>query len=199
MDYNKKFLVIGNKNAFTYKEIFPYIKEGKLRTGKTIPQKFRLPDGTLSKQVAGLCRWFTNLETHKADDPMELTEKFNPNKHLKYDNYNAYNVDKVTDIPYDTDEVLGVPITIVDKIADDGYIHFTHNDEEMKFEIVAFRKGDDGQDLVFTKEKEREFNLTFESLCDSSARIDYGGKTYDLSGWKKQIRENSNKENIKPN
>lgn len=51
--------------------------------------------------------------------------------------------------------ILGVPITIVDRIADDGYIHFTHNDEEMKFEIVAFRKGNDGKDLVFTREREK--------------------------------------------
>ena len=153
MDYNKKFLVIGNFNAVTYKEIFPYIKDGKLRTGKNWVKEFNMPDGG-KKKFGNIC-WFTNLETHKTDDPMELIEKFNPNKHLKYDNYNAYNVDKVTDIPYDTDEVLGVPITIVDKIADDGYIHFTHNDEEMKFEIVAFRKGDDGQDLVFTRERER--------------------------------------------
>ena len=51
--------------------------------------------------------------------------------------------------------VLGVPITIVDKIADDGFIHCSRNDENLLYEIVAFRKGEDGQDLVFTKEKER--------------------------------------------
>ena len=166
MDNEKKFLIIGNNNAVTYKEIFPYIKNGKLRLGHASNKTFyfEVPDGyAYEKEENGkkygkvpAISWFTNLETHKADDPMELVEKFDPvNKHLHYDNYDAYNVDKVSDIPYDTDEILGVPITIVDRIADDGYIHFTHNEEELKFEIVAFRKGEDGQDLVFTRERER--------------------------------------------
>lgn len=138
MDYKKKFLVIGNFNMVTYKEIFPYIKEGKLRTGKNWVKEFNMPDGK-KKKFGNIC-WFTNLETHKADDPMELVEKFDPvNKHLHYDNYDAYNVDKVADIPYDTDEVLGVPLTIAYRIADDGYIHFTHTSErerELKFRII---------------------------------------------------------------
>jgi hypothetical protein len=195
IDYDKKFLHIGNSNAITYKEVFPYIKYGKLRTGKNWVKEFRMPDGTL-KKFGNIC-WFTNLETHKADDPMELVEKFDPvNKHLHYDNYDAYNVDKVADIPYDTDEVLGVPITIVDRIADDGYIHFTHNEEEMKFEIVAFRKGEDGKDLVFTREREREFNHTFVSLYDVDCGDDK--KRRRESEWENYIRENNNKEDIKP-
>ena len=109
MDYGKKFLVIGNKNAFTYKEIFPYIKDGLIRTGKTIPQEFIQPDGTITKQVQGLCRWFTNLETHKADNPMELVEKYDPQKYLIYDNYCAINVDKVVDIPYDSEIIIEIP------------------------------------------------------------------------------------------
>lgn len=136
-DYSKKFLIICNKNAFTYKEIFPLIKEGKIRTGKTIPQEFKLPDGTMTKKVQGLCRWFTNLETHKADNPMELIESYNPTKFPKYDNYDAINVDKVVDIPYDYDGVIGLPITIVDKIADDGFIHCSRNGEQVKFKLVA--------------------------------------------------------------
>lgn len=165
IDNEKKFLIIGNQNAITYKEVFPYIKEGKLRLGKNWVKNFRMPDGSI-KKFGNIC-WFTNLDTHKADNPMELVEKFDPiKKHLHYDNYNAYNVDKVADIPYDTDEVLGVPITIVDRIADDGYIHFTHNDEEMKFEIVAFCKGDDGKDLVFTRE--RESSTLFSNPCSTS-------------------------------
>ena len=136
-DYSKKFLIICNKNAFTYKEIFPLIKEGKIRTGKTIPQEFKLPDGTMTKKVQGLCRWFTNLETHKADNPMELIESYNPTKFPKYDNYDAINVDKVVDIPYDYDGVIGLPLTIVDKIADDGFIHCSRNGEQVKFKLVA--------------------------------------------------------------
>ena len=128
MDYDKKFLVIGNSNAFTYKEIFPLIKEGKIRTGKNYVKEFKQPDGTF-KKFGNIC-WFTNLEIHKADDPMELVEKYDPVKFPKYDNYDAINVDKVVDIPYDYNGVIGVPITIVDKVADDGFIHCIHTSEE---------------------------------------------------------------------
>ena len=124
MKYEKKFLVIANDNSITYKEIFPYIKDGKLRSGKNKPKEFVQPDGTIKK--FGNISWYTNLLVHKADNPMELIEKYDPIKYPHYDNYEAINVDKVTDIPYDYDGVMGVPITIVDKIADDGYIHFTH-------------------------------------------------------------------------
>ena len=134
MDYNKKFLVIGNSNAFTYKEIFPLIKEGKIRTGKNYVKEFKQPDGTF-KKFGNIC-WFTNLETHKADDPMELVESYNLVKFPKYDNYDAINVDKVVDIPYNYDGVMGVPITIIDKVADDGFIHCSRNEEEMKFKIL---------------------------------------------------------------
>lgn len=186
MNYNKKFLVIANDNSITYKEIFPYIKEGKLRSGKNKPKQFIQPDGTLKK--FGNISWYTNLLVHKAEMPMELTEKYDPIKYPKYDNYDAINCDKVSDIPYDYDGVIGVPITIVDKIADDGYIHFTHTsvDDELSefnaksmiinmstmsgisankqeteickniyskdiiFEIVEFRKGNDGKDLIYS-------------------------------------------------
>lgn len=133
MDYNKKFLVIGNKNAVNY--LCNYIKDGKLCTGKNNPSEFKLPDGTMTKKVQGLCRWFTNLETHKADNPMELIETYK--NQPKFDNYNAINISKVVDIPWNYDEPIGVPITISDKVADDGFIHCTHNDEQIKFRILG--------------------------------------------------------------
>ena len=133
MDYGKKFLVIGNKNTVNY--LCDYIKQGKLRTGKNIPSEFKLPDGTMTKKVQGLCRWFTNLETHKADNTMELIETYK--NQSKFDNYNAINISKVVNIPYDYDDPIGVPITISDKVADDGLIHCTHNDEQIKFRILG--------------------------------------------------------------
>ena len=107
MDYNKKFLIIGNSNAFTYKEIFPLIKEGKIRTGKNYVKEFKQPDGTF-KKFGNIC-WFTNLETHKADNPLELVEKYDPQKYLIYDNYCAINVDKVVNIPYDSEIIIEIP------------------------------------------------------------------------------------------
>ena len=191
MDYEKKFLIIGNSNAFTYKEVFPLIKEGKIRTGKNYVKEFKQPDGTF-KKFGNIC-WFTNLETHKADNPMELIESYNPTKFPKYDNYDAINVDKVVDIPYDYGGVIGLPITIVDKIADDGFIHCTHNNETLLYEIVSFRKGNDDKDLVFTREREREFNLTFESFFDEYPRDDQ--KCRRKSEWENYLCQNNNSKN----
>lgn len=115
MEYNKKFLIIGNKNAITYKEIFPYIMENKLWMGMTSPNEFRTPSREITKQVAGLCRWFTNLPNQKRTEPMELWKEYNPEVYPKYDNYDAINVDKTYMIPKDYDGVMGVPISFLDK------------------------------------------------------------------------------------
>ena len=120
MNYGKKFLVIGNKNAVTYKDIFPYIKDGKIKIGykKMGAMEFQLPSTvTLFKReengvkyaTLGCICWFTNLETHKADNPIKLVEKYDPKKHLPYDNYCAINVDKVADIPYDSEIIIEIP------------------------------------------------------------------------------------------
>ena len=135
MEYNKKFLIIGNKNAITYKEIFPYIMENKLWMGMTSPNEFRTPSGEITKQVAGLCRWFTNLPNQKRTEPMELWKEYNPEVYPKYDNYDAINVDKTYMIPKDYDGVMGVPISFLDKYC------------PTQFRIVKFRKGNDDKDL----------------------------------------------------
>lgn len=131
MDYEKKFLIIGNSNAINY--LCNYIKEGKLCTGKNYVKEFKQPDGTF-KKFGNIC-WFTNLEVHKADNPMELIETYK--NQPKFDNYNAINISKVVDIPWDYDKPIGAPITISDKVADDGFIHCTHNDEQIKFRILG--------------------------------------------------------------
>ncbi len=127
MDYNKKFLILGNNNAITYKEIFPYIKNNELWLGfsanKTM--KFQLSDsyekwdemdknGKKYGKVPAIT-WFTNIPHNKRNQPLDLYRKYNPTDYPKYDNYDAINVDKVTDIPEDYDGVMGVPITFLDK------------------------------------------------------------------------------------
>lgn len=87
--------------------------------------------------------WFTNLDHKKRHEELILYKHYTPEEYPKYDNYDAINVDKVAEIPCDYDGVMGVPITFLDK----------YNPEQ--FEIVAFRKGEDGKDLVFTRERER--------------------------------------------
>ena len=119
MKYEKKFVIIGNKNAITYKEIFPLIKDNKVWLGYTSPNEFIIPGGEITKQVTGLCRWFTNLEIPKRHEPMLLGGSYERGSKKgmfpKYDNYDAINVDRVCDIPEDYDGVMGVPITFLDK------------------------------------------------------------------------------------
>ena len=115
MTHNKQCLIIGNKNAFTYKAIFKMIKENKIWLGYTQPKDFRLEDGSTAKKVNGLARWFTNLTVNKSNEELVLTKTYNPIDYPKYDNYDAIEVSKVVNIPKDYDGVMGVPITFIDK------------------------------------------------------------------------------------
>ena len=135
--YGKKFLIIGNMNAITYKEIFPIIKDNKIWLGVNGVNKdwyfhitdeckehvvkenkegsaWKMVNGEVMGRLAIIC-WFTNIEHSKLNLPLDLYKKYNPKDYPKYDNYNAINVDKVTDIPMDYDGVMGVPITFLDK------------------------------------------------------------------------------------
>ena len=136
MDYGKKFLIIGNLNAVTYKELFPYIKNNEMWLGYTYFQggaayfvgrkdlfdaekisnskHAYIKDDKLYWRVNGV-RWFTNIEHEKHQSPIDLYKKYNPTEFPKYDNYDAINVDKVCEIPMDYDGVMGVPISILDK------------------------------------------------------------------------------------
>ena len=112
MDYGKKFLIIGNMNAITYKEIFPYIKNDELWLGVS-PRGFEFicPNGETASVNSV---WFTNIEHKKRNTPLDLYKKYS-NEYPKYDNYDAIEVSKVCDIPMDYDGIMGVPITFLDK------------------------------------------------------------------------------------
>lgn len=124
IEYNKKFLIIGNKNAISYKEIFPLIKNNKLWLGCTVPTEFIRPDGSIDK-LGTLTRWFTNLDMPKRHEELftGITYERGLRKGLyqKYDNYDAINADKVKNIPTDYEGVMGVPITYLDKYNPDQY------------------------------------------------------------------------------
>lgn len=118
--YGKDFCVIGSKNAITYKEFFPLLKSGDVRIGETVPGEFISPDGSITKKVNGLCRWFTTLCTRKSLEPLPLTATYYTDtnrreEYPKYDNYDAIEVSKVVNIPKDYFGVMGVPITFLDK------------------------------------------------------------------------------------
>lgn len=124
--YEKKFLVIGTQNAITYKEIFPLIKENKLWLGYGFKggaghfiSKYE-DIATAGDHRQGMIRvsgvtWFTNLETEKCHEELILYKKYTPEEYPKYDNYDAINVGKTSDIPMDYDGVMGVPITFLYK------------------------------------------------------------------------------------
>ena len=131
MKYDKQFLVLGNMNAVTYKDIFPLIKDNRMWYGYSIrsgDREFGVPEhyplnassirvdenGKKYIKVKGV-RWFTNIPHGKMNEKLILYKQYLPAKYPKYDNDDAINVDKTADIPVDYDGAMGVPITFLDK------------------------------------------------------------------------------------
>ena len=132
VQYDKKFLIIGNTNAITYKEVFPLIKENKLWLGWSsfnkgmyfyVPEDYKYADtykfekeinGQKVMRVSSIC-WFTNLDHSRRHEDLILYKKYTPEEYPKYDNYDAIEVSKVCEIPKDYDGIMGVPITFLDK------------------------------------------------------------------------------------
>lgn len=151
--HNKKFLIIGNINAITYKEIFKLIKENKAWlginlgrgiSGFIVPEHYELYgteariDDMGNRIVSpNNCLWLTNLDTSKRHKDIELSKKYfgNEIEYPRYDNYDGINVDKTQNIPFDYSGAMGVPIT------------FLHKFNPEQFEIIKFRKGNDEKDL----------------------------------------------------
>lgn len=194
-----QFSIIGNVNAITYKEIFPLIKANRLWLGPTITsgdREFRVPesyplkaagfrideDGNKFIRVKGV-RWFTNIEHGRRHEPLSLMtmednlrfsrhKSLRENGYLKYDNYDAIEVPFVDAIPSDYVEAMGVPITFLDKYNPD------------QFEIIRFRHGDDGKDLVYTRERESNSVLSDSHSCkerlEQIMTTEYGYRLEDL-------------------
>lgn len=129
MEYDKKFIIIGNQNNVTYKEVFRFLRENKLWLGYTSgDMSFKVPDyyepretrywqdenGQKWRSMGNIC-WFTNLHTTRRDEEIILFRKYKPENYPKYDNYDAIEVQKLQDIPVDYDGVMGVPITFLEK------------------------------------------------------------------------------------
>ena len=157
MKHNKKFIIIGNVNALSYHEIFPYIKKDELWLGQSIhsgDREFRVPDdyplkaagfriddqGRKYIRVKGV-RWFTNLDNKNRHEDLTLYKNYYPEEYPNYENYDAINVDVTAEIPCDYYEKIGVPITFLDKYNPD------------QFEIIAL--GIVGS-ITFTSERKME-------------------------------------------
>ena len=111
--YDKKFLIIGNDNCRTYKEIFKIIKENKIWSGYTKVKEFGQPDGTFKK--FGNVGWYTNLEVAKRNEGIFLYKEYNQQEYIKYDNYDAIEVSRIKDIPKDYKGAMGVSVSFIDK------------------------------------------------------------------------------------
>lgn len=151
--YRKDFLIISNINAITYKEVFPLIKDnrvwlgvcfGRGISGFMVPDDYALYGSETNIREDGKriispnnCMWLTTLDNAKRHQPIELVKTYKGNEKLYpyYDNYDGINVNKTKDIPKDFMGAMGVPITFLNKY------------DPEQFEIIQFRKGDDGKDL----------------------------------------------------
>ena len=155
IQYDKDFIVLGNVNAITCKDVFPLIKDGLMRIGVSIhsgdrwfkvpesypaeASKFRVDeDGNRFIKVKGV-RWFTTLQTYEVLPPIELTEAYSEGKYPKCDNHESINIDEVKKIPKDYDGLMAVPITFMDK----------YNEEQ--FEIIGMNAVKEGE--VFSSER----------------------------------------------
>ena len=148
-EYEKKFLVIGNMNAITYKEIFPMIKDNKLWLGYTAPKVFIYKGD--SKRQFGNILWFTNLDISKRHEYLDLYKEYCPEEYPKYDNYDAININKVSEIPCDYNGAMGVPITFLNKYNSDQFIVVGATESEGKGFSCGLWKGGIAQPLVFGK------------------------------------------------
>lgn len=208
LEADKQFVIIGNKNVITYKDVFPLLSDNKIWLGPGFPGGnafFKISNDSIRNFADGVyddntglvkfrnVGWFTNIDhgkrhEHLILDTMEHNLKFNKKLQKKlekdygkleyphYDNYDAIEVPFTECIPSDYDGVMGVPITFMDKYNPD------------QFDIVAFRKGEDGKDLVFTRE--REYNHTFVSLYNIDSGNDKERRRKDK--WASYLRENNN-------
>lgn len=137
MEHEKHFIIIGNVNAITYKEVFPLIMENKLWFGASIhsgDRAFYVPDdyplnaagcgvdenGRRFIRVKGV-RWYTNLDLKQRHEELILVKRYSYETYQRYDNYDAINVDRTSDIPCDYAGVMGVPITFLDKYSPDQF------------------------------------------------------------------------------
>ena len=154
MAYEKQFLILGNKNAITYKEIFPLLMQNKMWLGVTpmsneiyfdVPQSFIEEAVARNKHRTVVMRndkymarsqacWFTNIDVAKRHEDIPLRRKYSPEEYPRYDNYDAIEVSRTADIPIDYDGVMGVPISFMDK----------YNPEQFEILGCSYVYGDPG-------------------------------------------------------
>lgn len=135
IEYDKRFLIIGNQNNVTYKDVFLLLMQNKVWLGYNsgemafrVPQNYEARDTRYWQDETGQkwrsmgnISWYTNIDHKKRHEELDLYKKFNEEEYQSFDNYNAININKVADIPYDYDGIMGVPITFMDKYNPDQF------------------------------------------------------------------------------
>lgn len=187
MTMGKKFIIVGNHSAITYKEIFPYLKDNKMWLGyKPLGGEmyFHITDGykeeivktkkegtgwveidgEIMAKVSQAC-WFTNCPVCRK--PLVLTKTYDPEKYPKYDNYNAIEVSKVTDIPKDYDDAMGVPISFLGKYNPNQFevIGITEKSEDMK---SLYIEGNEKYDRPYLNGKKMYARLLIRKRPDNN-------------------------------
>jgi hypothetical protein len=154
VEYDKKFLIIGNKNSITYKETFKLIKENRLWTGVRafsggmwfvadyIGKYEKIVDGVKLINVPAI--WLTNIDNPKRHQEIPLYKKYTPDEYPAYDNYDAIEVGKVAEIPVDFDGVIGVPVTFLDRYNPEQFeiLGITDRDNNSGVKTKEYTKSD---------------------------------------------------------
>jgi hypothetical protein len=143
VEYEKLFLIIGDLNALSYKEIFKLIKENRIWLGIDnggtkwfeVPSHYEITTQSRIKIENGIkyfskgtIMWFTNLDHSKRHEDLILGKKYSPDEYPKYDNYSAIDVSTYKDIPFDYEGAMGVPITFIDKYNPNQFEIISAND-----------------------------------------------------------------------
>lgn len=179
--YNKKYLLICNQNAITYKEIFPYIKKNLARVGYHFGEMaFRVPDDTEPRKTRfwidnlgqkwrslGNAMWLTNLVIADNNKRLFLTHEFIKEKYPKYDNFDAIHVYKVSEIPKDYYGIMGVPVTYLKYHNDDIFEIVGEANHGSDNEYDLFKPQINGKETfkrILIKRREREKVMTFRIL-----------------------------------
>ncbi len=170
MEHRKKFIIIGNLNAITYKEFFPLLKDNKVWIGASIhsgDRAFYVPDdypldaagcgvdeatGRKYIRVKGV-RWYTNLDIKQRHDELILVKRYSADSYIKYDNYDAIDVRAISDIPCDYAGIMGVPVTLLDSYNPD------------QFEIIGFGKGELAKSIGVQKNYRGRCDLAYTNAA----------------------------------
>ena len=177
--YGKKFLILGNQNNITYKEVFPLFMKNQIWLGyKAGDMAFRVPadsepretrywqDSTGQKwrSLGNIC-WFTNLDIKKRHEELILFRKYSPKEYPRYFNFNAIEVGRVENIPYDYDDVMGVPLTFLDKYNPEQFEIIGQSLELADMAVVRQRLGKSGGGPRFYMEEQNgQLRRLFERI-----------------------------------